>query len=112
MEEIITLSVDDFEKLKTDLKEEIKQELQMESNKRRWNAPIVEVGKKYHKQLLRINHGATWETIRTMAALLTGYKTSTKIPPDKMEEAAKIADELCQKVISKFEENKEGKSKV
>lgn len=97
--EQVTLSVEQLEELKRQIKEELRNE-----NKR--NTPLNEIGKKYHEQMIRINHGSVWTTIRSMTALLMGYKLVRNIPYEKEEESAEVAEELILKVLEAFGGNK------
>lgn len=95
--ETVTLTVEQLEELKEQIKQEIKEE-----RKSGYNKPMVNVERKYHWQLVHINAGSTWNSIRTMTAYLLGCKRSIDIAVEKQEESAKIAEKLCIEVIQAF----------
>ncbi len=92
--ENVTLSVEQLDELKEQIKQEIKQEMQ---NRR--NEELIEVQRKYHDDLVRVNGGQTWIAIRAIAPYLIGRKTVQRVPKDERDELAKVAEKLCIEVI-------------
>ncbi len=90
----ITLSAEQFEEMKRQIKEEMKEE-----RKGRWNIKLIEVQRKYHDDLIRVNGGQTWLAIRNIAPYLIGRKTVRRVPDNECDELAKVAERLCIEII-------------
>ena len=95
------LTAEQFEELKQQVLMEL-EERKKQERKNGYNMPLCKVQRKYHSQLVDINAGRTWDIIRQMTAYLMGYRMSKNIPLEKHEESAKIAEDLCIKVITAF----------
>lgn len=98
--EQVTLSVEQFNELKDQIKQQVKDELYQERGNK-FNAPLIAVERKYHQKQLETT-GYIWDKVRAMTALLMGYKLSKYIPKEREEESAKIAEDLFLKVFEAF----------
>ena len=97
MSELVTLSVEQLEALKQDIISEIKLE-----NSKKWKKELVAVERKYHRQLVTINGGSTWNLIQRVTAYKMGCKYAREISDERVPEAAEIAEKLCIEVIEAF----------
>lgn len=96
--EQVTLSVEQFNELKNQIKAEIEADKKVSG----WNKPVINVQRKYHEQIIKIGYSCVWNTVRNMTAILMGYKRSMDIPIERYEEAGKIAETLLLKVLEAF----------
>lgn len=93
----IVLSPEQYEALKNQILSDIKLE-----NSKKWKKELIGVERKYHKQLVSINGGSTWNLIQRVTAYKMGCKYAREIPDERVPEAAEIAEKLCIEVIEAF----------
>ena len=100
MSELVTLSVEQLEALKQDIISELE-------NSKKWKKELVAVERKYHRQLVSINGGSTWNLIQRVTAYKMGCKYAREISDERVPEAAEIAEKLCIEVIEAFKRKEE-----
>lgn len=91
------LSQEQFNQLKEQILADLK-----EDRKNFRISKLTAIEHKYHKELVEINNGQTWDTIRKMSAYLVGHKLVRNVPIEKHDELCSVAEELCQRVIEAF----------
>ena len=88
------LSTEQFEELKKSILADLK-----EDRKNFRISRLTAIEHKYHNDLVDINGGDVWNTIRKASAYLIGRKLVKDVPVEERDELCDVAEELCQRIV-------------